>query len=228
MANHLDLEEQEQLDQLKHFWNTWGTPISALLVVVMGGLAAWNGYQYWQNRQAAQASALFDAVELAARSGDQERMKQAFADLQGKYSGTMHASQGGLIVAKGFQEAGQLDAAVSALTWVGEHAKDQGHQAVGKLRLAALLADEKKLDEAFKILSGSFPVEFAGVVADRKGDILQLQGKAAEAATEYSRAYKLLDENLEYRRLVEVKLNALGVDPASITVATLQDSQGGK
>ena len=77
MANHLDLEEQEQLDQLKHFWNTWGTPITAVLLVVMGGLAAWNGYQYWQNRQASQAAALLDAVEVAVQARDQARVELA-------------------------------------------------------------------------------------------------------------------------------------------------------
>lgn len=228
MASHLDLEEQEQLDQIKHFWNTWGTPISALLAIVMAGAAGWNGYQYWQTRQAAQASALFDAVEQAAKGGDQERLKQALADLQSKYSGTAYASQGALLAAKGLQDAGQGTAAAEALTWAGEHAKDAGHQAVAKLRLATLMAEDKKLDEALKILSATFPAEFSGVVSDRKGDILQLQGKAAEAVTEYSRAYKLLDENLEYRRLVEVKLNVLGVDPSTITVATLQANSGAK
>ena len=66
MANHLDLEEQEQLDQLKHFWATWGTLISSLLTIVLLGLAGWNGYQFWQARQATQASALYDAIEAAA------------------------------------------------------------------------------------------------------------------------------------------------------------------
>ena len=88
MATHLDLEEQEQLDQLKHFWNTWGTLISTVLIVVAGSLAAWNGYQYWQNRQAAQAAALFDAVEVAAKAGDQARVTQAFGDLRSRYAGT--------------------------------------------------------------------------------------------------------------------------------------------
>ena len=81
MANHLDLEEQEQLDQLKHFWNTWGTLISSVVIVVAGAAAAWNGYQYWQTRQATQAAALFDAVDVAARSADNVRMEQAFACL---------------------------------------------------------------------------------------------------------------------------------------------------
>ncbi|MGH8833242.1 MAG: YfgM family protein, partial [Polaromonas sp.] len=70
-------------------------------------------------------------------------------------------------------------------------------------------------DEALQQLSGSFPKDFAALAADRRGDILAAQGKKAEARAEYEKAYKGLDERAEYRRLVEVKLNALGVDPTA-------------
>jgi predicted negative regulator of RcsB-dependent stress response len=213
MANHLDLEEQEQLDQLKHFWNTWGTPITAVLVVVMGGLAAWNGYQYWQNRQASQAAALLDAVEVAAQSKDQSRLEQAFADLKAKYAGTIQADMGGFALAKTMQEAENLDAAKAALTWVSESSSDAGYKAIAKLRLAAVLVEQKDFNAALQQLQGSFPAEFDGVVADRKGDVLVLLDRKPEAIVEYTRAFKGLDETIEYRRLVEIKLNALGVDP---------------
>src|SRR6218665_2711759 len=95
MAHHLDLEEQEQLDRLKHFWRAWGTPITSVLIVVAGAIAAWNGSQYWQNRQAAQAAALWDVADMAVRAGDQARMEQAFGDLKAKYPGTAQAAQAG-------------------------------------------------------------------------------------------------------------------------------------
>ena len=66
MANHLDLEEQEQLDQLKHFWKQYGNLITWALIVVLGAFAGWNLYQRWQQSQASQAAALFDEVERAA------------------------------------------------------------------------------------------------------------------------------------------------------------------
>jgi len=219
MANHLDLEEQEQLDQLKHFWNTWGTLISSVLIVVAGSLVAWNGYQYWQNRQAGQAAALFDAVDVAARSGDQARVAQAFSDLKAKYAGTTQAAQAGLALAKMSVEAGNADVAKEALVWVADHANDEGLKVLAKLRLASVLMDQKNYDEAFKQVSGSVPVEFDGVFADRKGDILVLQGKRAEAIAEYTKAYKAFEEGVEYRRLVEIKLGALGVSPQSVAVA---------
>jgi len=34
MATNLDLEEQEQLDQLKHFWAQWGNAISTVLAAL--------------------------------------------------------------------------------------------------------------------------------------------------------------------------------------------------
>lgn len=219
MANHLDLEEQEQLDQLKHFWNTWGNLISGVLLVVVGALAAWNGYQFWQTRQAAQAAALFDAVEVAANTGDTARLDQAFADIRGKYAGTIQAGQAGLLVAKVHVGKGDVEAAKAALTWVADNAADDGYKALGRLRLSGLLMEQKAYDDALKQLSGPFPPEYSAVVADRKGDLLSLQGKKQEAIAEYSRAYKDFSDSTEYRRLVEVKLSALGVQPQAVALA---------
>ena len=47
----------------------------------------------------------------------------------------------------------------------------------------------------------------------------KLQGRKPDAQAEYTKAYKGLDEQTEYRRLVEVKLTALGVDTKQLTAA---------
>ena len=211
MASHLDLEEQEQIDQIKHFWNKWGTPITGVAVVIMAGFAAWNGWQYWQQRQALQAAALSEAVSVAVVSGDQSRVAQAFNDLKGQYGGTLQASQSALEVAQSALNAKQPDAAKEALQWAIEHSKDEGYQATAKLRLAAVLMEAKDLEGAAALLRGSFPAEFKALVADRLGDVLKLQGKDSEAITAYQEAWKLLDTHSEYRPLVGFKLNALGV-----------------
>lgn len=222
MATHLDLEEQEQLDQLKHFWSTWGTLITAIVTVVMVALAGWNGYQYWQARQAAQASALYDAVDAAASAKDLNRLNQAFADMQQKYGGSAQAFQAGLLAAKANQEAGKFDAAKEALTWlVGT--TSSGEQAIARLRLAGILVEEGALDDALKAVSVEMPVEFTAVAADRKGDILALMGKNDEAVTQYKTALSTFEPGLEYRRLVEVKLGALG---APTEVAALNAEKG--
>ncbi len=215
MANQLDLEEQEQLDHIKHFWKQYGNLITWALIVVMGAFAGWNVYQYWQRNQAAQAAAMFDEVERLAKLGDITKVERAFTDMKDKYAGTTFAQQSGLLVARLYIEAGKSDEAKAALVWVAEKSSDEGYQAIAKLRLAGILADTKSFAEAWALLGGPFPDEFLPLVADRKGDILALQGKVVEARVEYEKAFKGLDDRIEYRRLVEVKLNALGVNPRS-------------
>jgi predicted negative regulator of RcsB-dependent stress response len=219
MATPLDLEEQEQLDQLKHFWNTYGTLITWVVLLAAGAFVAWNGWQYLQRNKAAQASALYDEVERSAQAGDVARIERAFGDMKDKFSGTAYAQQAGLLAARALHEKGSDEASRGALGWVSEHAVDPGYQAVAKLRLAAELLDTKAYDEALKALSGDLPKEFEALVADRKGDIYLAQGKRDEAKAEYRKAWTEFDPATDYRRLVEIKLNAVGVDPKSLAPA---------
>lgn len=213
MANHLDLEEQEQLDQLKHFWNTWGAMIGSILVVVFGSVAIWNGYQFWQNRQALQAASLLDAVENAVQVSDKIRLEQAFTDIRSKYPSTTQAGQAGLMVAKFEIEKGNLNAGKAALEWVAVHSSDEGYKALANLRLVNILIEKKSYDSALQYLTGKFSLEFDAIAADRKGDVLFLQNKKQEAVSEYTRAYVSFSDGADYRRLLEVKLNAFGVQP---------------
>lgn len=213
MANHLDLEEQEQLDQLKHFWQQYGNLITWSLIVVLVGVAAWNGYHYWQRNQSIQAAAMFDEVEKVARSGDLQKTERAFSDMKERFASTTYAQQAGLLVAQTSYAAGNADAAKAALTWVAEKSGDKGFSSIARLRLSGMLIESKAYDEALRLLTDNIAEEFTALAADRRGDAYLAQGKRLEAKAEYQKAFKALDERAEYRRLVLVKLNALGVNP---------------
>lgn len=215
MAKHLDLEEQEQLDDLKHFWKQYGNLITWSLISVLAAFALWNGYHYWQRSQAAKAAVMYEEVERSLQAGDLARVDRSLADMKDRFSRTTYAQQAGLLAARAHYDKGDVDAARAALSWVAENSSDEGYQAIAKLRLAGLLLDKKAYAEALQQVSGSFPADFAALAADRRGDILAAQGKSGEAKAEYEKAYKGLEERVEYRRLVEVKLNALGVDPTA-------------
>lgn len=215
MAKHLDLEEQEQLDQLKAFWARWGNWITWALIVVFGALAAYNGWNYWQRRTGAQAAVLYEAVELAAQSGDAAQLEQAVTALREQHGRTVYAQQAGLLAAKQLAEKGQADRARAVLEAAAGQGPDEGLRAVARLRLSALLMDAKDYDGALKQLDAKLPAAFDGLVADRRGDIRQLQGQRDQAVAEYRRAWDALEADASYRRIVEIKLNALGVDPAA-------------
>ena len=221
MANHLDLDEQEQLDQFKHFWKQYGNLITWVLIVVLGAFAAWNAYEYWQRSQATQAAAMFDEVERSIATGDVAKVERTLSDMNAKFGSSSYAQQAGLLAAKTFYEKGNRDASKKALATVAEKASDVGYQAIAKLRLSSALIESKNYDDALKQVSGTFPKEFEPMAADRRGDVLALQDKPAEAKAEYVKAYKGFDEKSGYRRLVEVKLNALGGDPVTTVVTDI-------
>lgn len=219
MATQLDLQEQEQLDALKAFWNKYGNLLTWVLVLVLGAFAAWNGWNYWQREQGLKAGAMFDELERAGQSGDVDKASRVFADLKERFPGTAFAQQGGLMVAKLQFEKGQADAAKASLGWVAEKAGEDEIRTVARLRLAALQAESKQFDEALKTLSAATAPGFEALVADRRGDVLSVQGKKDEARQAYEQAYKGLSEKVDYRRLVEAKLTALGFVPEAASAA---------
>ena len=212
---HLDLEEQEQLAQFKHFWKQYGGLISWALIVILAIYAGWNGWQYWQNRQAVQATALYEEVERIASGNDAARLDRALADMKAKFPRTAQAQQAALLVAAVHASAGRNEPARAALQWVAEEGRDEGYQALARLRLAGLLLDAKSYDEALKVLGATFPASFVALAADRRGDVYLAQGKKAEAAAEYQKAWAGLEAGNSYRQVVDVKLAALGQAPAA-------------
>lgn len=216
MANNLNLEEQEQLDALKHFWKQYGNAITWVLIVVLSSFAAWSGYHQWQRSQVAQAAGMYDEVQRVVAAGDVAMAERAFGDMKERFGRTVYAQQAGLLLAKLAVDKSMPEIAKTALTWVAEKSADDGYAAIAKLRLAGLLTDEKSFDAALKLMDVAPAHEFVALFADRRGDVLAIQNKPTEAKIEYLKAYEALDERSDYRGLVEIKLNALGGQVPSV------------
>jgi predicted negative regulator of RcsB-dependent stress response len=215
MAKHLDLEEQEQLAEIRAFWKAYGNLITWTLVLVLSGFAAWNAWNWWQADQGKKSAGLFDELGVAAQAQDIEKVQRALGDLQERFPSTTFASQGALLAAKLQLEKAKTDDAVRSLAWVAEKGSSAELTAVARLRWSALLMDQKKWDEALAVLSQISVAEFEALAQDRRGDILAAQGKRAEAVAAYEKARAAMDAELDYRRLVEAKLAALGAAPAA-------------
>lgn len=213
MASHLDLEEQEQLANFKHFWSQYGNLISWVLIVVLGAYAAFNGWQFWQRKSAQEAAVLQDELERAAQAGEVDKLQRVWADVQAKAARTQQGQQAGLLAARALQDAGKSDEARQALAWVIEKSSDEALGAIARLRLAGLELEAKDPAKALKTLDFKADAEFAPLQADRRGDVLQAQGQTEAALAEYRKAWDGLSAVPDYRRIVQAKLNALGFDP---------------
>ena len=105
--------------------------------------------------------------------------------------------------------------ASAALQWVADNASDEGYRAVAALRLSALMLEAKQYDQAQKTLESVRAEAFVGLAQDRLGDLYVVQNKQVEARAAYLKAFSSMDAASEYRRLIKIKLNALGVEPPS-------------
>jgi predicted negative regulator of RcsB-dependent stress response len=213
MATHLDLEEQEQLDKFKHFWSRWGNLITGLITVVLVIYASWNGWNYWQQRQATQAAVLYDTFEKAVRGRDDALMARSLADLQDQFASTTVTQQASLLAARIYVDKANLPEAEKSLRWVVELNKEPGFVALARLRLSGLEIERKNLPKAQEWVQGQkAPAGFQALFDDRLGDIAMLQKKNDDAKRHFLAAWKGMEETNEYRRLIEVKLAALGVN----------------
>lgn len=205
-----DLQEQDQLDALRAFWSRWGTPILTVITVVLMAIAGWRGYGWWQQKQSVEASVIHERLRKAVDARDMASVKQVSGELFEKYPGTIYASMGALLTARAWFESGDLKAAKAPLQWVIDKSSDPDHRLLARLRLAGVLLDEKAYDEALKLLAVSDAGAHAGAFADRRGDILVAQAKAADARAAYKESLDKLQANSPLRPLVQIKLDALG------------------
>ncbi|MGV7210232.1 tetratricopeptide repeat protein [Oxalobacteraceae bacterium A2-2] len=204
-----DLEEQEQLATLKAWWNQYGNLTSWVLIAGLAAYSGWTGWNYYQRTQAASASALYEELQNAVVARDNAKVQRAAGDIESRFGSTAYAPMGALVAAKSAFDANDLKTAKAQLQWAAEHGEDE-FKAIARIRLAGVLLDEKAYDEGLKVLGGEIPAQFAGAVADRKGDILAAQNKLAEARTAYLAAYNATDKKNPARQLIQIKLEAVG------------------
>jgi len=208
-----DLEEQEKLDALRAWWDRYGTLCVALLFVAVAAFVGWRGWQWYAGHQASQAMGYFEALENAAgQQGDEAmaRIKAASKTLRTDFPKTGYTSRGVLVAAEALQARNDLAGAQEQLEWLIKNTTDTALAPLARLRLAGILMVQKQYDQALALLDQG-PPSFAGLFADRRGDILAAQGKSAEAKAAWRDAIKALGTD-PVAQIIQLKLDALGGD----------------
>lgn len=207
----LDLEEQETVDELKAWWKHYGGMVTLVIAAAAIALAGWQGWRWYQANQSAQASALFDTLTKAAQAGDAKALRDAGGSLVESYPRTLYASMGALTLARYYFERNDLKAAQAQLEWVADKAPSGEFRDIARLRLAAVLLDQKAYDEALKRLDEKPAPAFEAQFQALKGDILVASGKTADAKAAYKVAMeKTADSEAPLRESVRMRLDALG------------------
>ena len=206
-----DLEEQEQLAALKAWWQENGNLVLAVVTLVLVTLAAWQGWNYYQRKQAVQASSLYEAVQKAAGAGDLKQVREAAGAIIEHYPRTAYAAMAALVSAKANFQGGDLKTARAQLAWVAENAKDPGLRDIARLRLASVMLDEKAYGDALTALGAEHGAAFDALFFAARGDVLVAEDKKDEARSAYKAALdKAGATDAGLRGSIQLRLDALG------------------
>jgi len=207
----LDLQEQEQLEELKAWWKDNRNQIIGALLIAVVAIGGWRGWQHYYHNQSAQAAMLYSEFVRQLQGNDAGRVNDAAAAMMDRFASTAYASRAALLAAQVNEHGKDATRAKAQLQWVIDHAGEAELRDVARLRLAALLLDEAKYAEAMSLLKAEHSASFDGLYADLRGDVLGAQGKADEARSAYKLAYEKTDPKSMYRNLIQMKLDALVV-----------------
>jgi predicted negative regulator of RcsB-dependent stress response len=206
----LDLEEQEQVAELKAWWRQHGNFIVAVILAAALAFAGWQGWRWYSASQAAQAASVFDSLVKAAQGGDAKALRDSAGTLIESYPRTLYAAMGALVAARFHYDRNDLKAARAQLEWAVDKASSDDFRDVARLRLAAVLMDEKAYDEALKLLEAKHGAAYESQYAALRGDLLVAKNQPAEARAAYKLALEKAGQQGAFRETVRMRLEALG------------------
>jgi len=205
-------DADEQLDQLKAWWNKYG---NALIVGIVLGVAILGGVSYWKHHHTQQsdaASSLYDAMLQSIAQKNAEAASQDGLKLVEQYRATPYAGNAALILARMSFDSGDVDGARKHLQWAMDNATDSAVRDAARLRLARLLMQAGQLDAALVLADVKDRGGFASDYDELRGDILAAKGQKAAAQQAYRSALDKLGANSPYARVLQMKFDDLGVE----------------
>lgn len=184
--------EDQQIEALKKWWKENGTSLIIGLFVGVSGLFGWRYYLEQNNVHALQASNLYmQVMQNTATQNIDEKTIDIHNQLINAYSDTPYAALASLALAKTEYQKDNTDGAAIQLELAIKHANDDVIKQIASLRLARVLIEQKKYDEAMALLNQSHDTAFEAQYEELKGDVHIARGDVTQARMAYDNAISL-------------------------------------
>jgi predicted negative regulator of RcsB-dependent stress response len=194
------LTDDEQVEAVKRWTVENGPWMIGGIVLGAALLFGWRYYQNHLNEQALKAAAQFGDMTVAFEKNDRDLARK-------------------IALARLSVDENLLANAVAPLTQVMNTSKDSELKNVARLRLARVLIDQGKPDEALKTLAEGTPGAFAPRYHEVRGDAFYAKKDVGEALNEYRAAYAAGDPNGVDAAVLQLKITDLGGAPATPAAA---------
>jgi predicted negative regulator of RcsB-dependent stress response len=211
------MDESEQLETLKRWWDQYGLYLVAGLVIGIGGFFGWQGWQDYQVRQAERASLLY-AQYLDLREAAQDEngemppeLAGVLEELDSDFRGTSYQTFSLLHRARDAGVAGDYDGAAAHLRTAIDSARSSRLRDIARVRLARVEHEQGRSEQALETLRGVSGSGFRALVAEIKGDILLSKDDREGAREAYEQALALSEPGGS-RGLLELKLADLATE----------------
>ena len=198
----VDNTEEEQVEQIKKWWNSNGKQIIAGAVIGLAGIWGWNTYSDYQDKQSLNARSLY--LSYASDSNN----LGAYDKLTTDFSSSSYSDQAILLMAKYLFDAGSYTQALGVIKpLINNPSSVIANTAT--LRVASIYLQQGQHDQALSILEGQSEDGFSGLVFSLMGDIYLDLGNHLEAQKYYSLAIDNVAENSNLSQLIQIKLDDL-------------------
>jgi predicted negative regulator of RcsB-dependent stress response len=213
------LSDKEQVERLRQWWRENGWFLLGGVALGLLGLYGYNQYFAYQDRQSEEAAALYAAIKQETEGGETADAATQFTEMRREFPDHAYTHQAALLLAKD-EIVSAPDAAAEKLRFTMEQSDDPELSMVARLRLARVLAYRERHQDALALLDVPDPGQFAGRIAEIRGDIHAALGDTDEARTSYLQAMVAPGAELLDRSFLQMKLSDLpGATPAPASVS---------
>lgn len=207
---HFDLNEQEQIENVKYFWKDWGKYIVLLVVVLIIGYVGNSLYTWYQGSHAKDAANVYAEFTSALKAKDNVKVLKTADQLVAQMPKTEYAALASLQAAKVAFDQKNYAAAEKYLSWVLNNAKDKSLQSVAAIRLSSVYIDQKKFDKAREVLRTKHDIAFDGLFYENRGDLYVAMDDLPKARDSYKEGLQKSANDPSTQQAIQMKLDILG------------------
>ncbi|RLA07771.1 MAG: hypothetical protein DRQ51_04860 [Gammaproteobacteria bacterium] len=199
--------EEQQIDAIKKWWQENGKAVITGIVLGFSLIGGWQYYGIWQKQQSSLASSFYEKSYRGLTEKNHIAINENTKILKEDYSSSIYVSLSSLLEAKSFVIDKKYKEAQLSLEWVVKNA-NKDISLLARVRLARVLQQQKKFNEALKVLQIDHPLSFSTLFAETMGDIYKDIKQNKKAQESYIRALSSA-KNPKVSEILNIKLDSV-------------------